>query len=113
MPLQGAGTMADPKRPMFVSAGTRSAVPALATTKLSVQSKTDVLAYSWHVSDDGKSAIVQFVARDQAAFSEILNSKDARVQVFQKGKSKKDDMEAALKKVKKDFDPKQHDVRLN
>ena len=103
--------MADPKRPMFAPAGNRGEAPAL--TKLVPQSKTTILAYSWHLSDDGKSAIVEFVARDQAAFATILSSKDARVQTFQRGKHGKDEMEAALKKAKKDFDPKNFGVKMN
>ena len=111
VPLQGAGTMADPKRPMFAPPGNRG--PSTAVAKLAPQSKSEILAYSWHLSDDGKSAIVEFVARNQAAFVEILNSKDARVQIFQRGKQSKDEMEAALKKEKKDFDPKSFGVRMN
>ena len=111
VPLEGAGTMADPKRPMFAPAGNRGESPAL--TKLAPQSKSAILAYSWHLSDDGKSAIVEFVARDQAAFAAILSSKDARVQTFQRGKNSKDEMEAALKKAKKDFDPKNFGVKMN
>ena len=103
--------MADPKRPMFAPAGNRG--EAAAPTKLAPQSKTAILAYSWQVSDDGQSAIVEFVARDQAAFATILSSKDARVQTFQRGKNGKDETESALKKAKKDFDPKNFGVKMN
>lgn len=104
--------MADPKRPMFAPAGDRRAItqPPL---KLSPQSKSAILAYTWHPSDDGKSAIVEFVARDRSAFAEILSSKDARVQTFERSKNGKAEMEAAIKKEKKDFDPTKFGVRMN
>ena len=53
------------------------------------------------------------VKLNQAAFAAILNSKDARVQTFQRGKQGKDEMEAALKKARKDFDPKNFGLRMN
>jgi hypothetical protein len=34
-------------------------------------SPTAIIAFSWQPTDDGKSAIVEFVARDRAAFSRI------------------------------------------
>lgn len=64
-------------------------------------------AFSYVLSDDGKSAIVEFVASDEAAFEEIL--KDPEVKVFKKKEflnsaSKKDEAEVEFKKFKKDFD---------
>ena len=104
--------MADPKRPMFAPAGDRrSTTPAF--LKLAPQSKSDILAYTWHPSDDGKSAIVEFVAKDRSAFAPILASKDARVQTFERDKHGKDEMESAIKKVKKDFDPTKFGTRMN
>jgi hypothetical protein len=64
-------------------------------------------AFSYVLSDDRKSAIVEFVASDEAAFAEIL--KDPEVKVFKKREflssaAKKDEAEAEFKKVKKNFD---------
>lgn len=64
-------------------------------------------AFSYVLSDDGKSAIVEFVASDEAAFEEIL--KDPEVKVFKKREflssaARKDEAEAEFKKVKKNFD---------
>jgi hypothetical protein len=42
------------------------------------------------------------VARDRAAFQAIFN--DKTIKFFEKGKSKKQDIETELKKYKKDFD---------
>ena len=60
------------------------------------------MAYSHQLSDDGRFALVEFVARDRSAFQAILN--DKTVTVFEKGRSKKADIEKALKLFKKDFD---------
>jgi hypothetical protein len=57
------------------------------------------------LADDGKRAIVEFVARDRAAFAEIL--KDATVRAVEKRKLAEVAEVDELKKVKKDFDPKQ------
>ena len=91
VPLVGAGTPRDPKRPQYApwppSRG---------------QSKTEILSYSQQISDDGRFALVEFVARDRKAFQAVLN--DKTIKVFEKGKDKKEDIEKELKKFKRDFD---------
>lgn len=64
-------------------------------------------AFSYVLSDDGKSAIVEFVASDEAAFAEIL--KDPEVKVFRKkdlldSGAKKEQAEVEFKKARKNFD---------
>ena len=110
VPLQGSGTMADPKRPMFAPAKHPT---TLAATKPAPRSTTDILAYSWQLSDDGKSAIVEFVASNRAAFAEILNSKDPKVKVFERDKKSKAETESEIKKEKKDFDPTKFGARIH
>lgn len=44
---------------------------------------------------------MEFVAQDRAAFQAIFNDKS--ITVFEKGKDKKDDIEAAIRKYRKDF----------
>ena len=61
-----------------------------------------IVAFMQQTSDDGKYALVEFVAKDPAALQPILNDKSLKV--FIKGKDKKGDIEAELKKYKKDFD---------
>ena len=61
-----------------------------------------LIAFSHLVSDDGKYALVEFVARDRAVFQAVFNDKS--IKFFEKGKDKKDDIEKELKKYKKDFD---------
>jgi hypothetical protein len=64
--MTGAGTAADPRRPMFTP--TRQAMPA-------APARAPLLAWSYVPSDDGKWAIVEFVARDRGAFVPILANK--------------------------------------
>lgn len=104
VPLQGAGTAADPKRPMFVPVvGFPGLLPGKPTPASPVIARSGIIGYHSQITDDGKDAIVEFIAANPSAFQEILSSKDARVQVFQKGIHKVSDMEAAFKVRKKDF----------
>ncbi len=110
VPLQGIGTMADPIRPLFAPS---KRIATLAATKAAPRSPSDILAFSWQLSDDGKSAIVEFVAADRKAFAEILNSKDPKVKLFERGKKSKEETESELKKEKKDFDPTKFGARVH
>ncbi len=92
VPMVGAGTFGDPKRPMY----------APLASQANSTSRVGILAYSYQTSDDGKYALVEFVAQDPAAFRDILAN--ASVKHFQKGKDKPEDIEKELKKYKKDFD---------
>jgi hypothetical protein len=69
------------------------------------EEKLRIGAFSYVLADDGKRAIVEFVARDRAAFAEIL--KDTTVRVVEKRKLTDVAEVDELKKAKKDFDPKQ------
>jgi hypothetical protein len=82
----GSGTPDDPKRPKYAPWP-----PS--------RSQTGIIAYSQQLSDDGKLALVEFVARDRAAFQAIFNDKTIRF--FEKGKSKRQDIETELKKYKR------------
>jgi hypothetical protein len=55
VPLQGAGTPEDPRRPMYA--------PAPATLKSAVATRTGIIGYTHVLSDDGKYALVEFIAR--------------------------------------------------
>jgi len=91
VPLIGQGTADDPKRPMYA--------PWPMTPS---PSRTGIIGYAHQVSDDGKYALVEFVATDSSAFTTLLADKS--IKVFIKGKDKKEDIENALKQYKKDFD---------
>jgi hypothetical protein len=90
VPMVGAGTYADPRRPLFAPP------PGQLRTAKGIHS------FSYEVSDDGKFALVEFVALDRSALAPLLT--DVRVlKAFEKGKHKKADIERELKIFKKDF----------
>jgi len=97
VPMVGKGTPDDPRRPQYAPWPPPNSPPSPAQA----QSRTTIIAFSHQVSDDGKYALVEFVARDRSAFQAILS--DKQIKVFEKGKDKKDDIEKELKKYKKDF----------
>jgi len=90
VPIIGKGTPADPRRPQYAPWP-----PA--------QDETGIIAFSYQPSDDGRLALVEFVARDRAAFQAIFNDKSIGA-IFEKGRHPKDDIEKELRKYKKDFD---------
>jgi hypothetical protein len=100
VPLVGKGTLDDPKRPLYA--------PLPSALKPGV--RTGILGYTHVLSDDGKSALTEFVARDRSAFNAILSDKS--IKAFLKGKDKKGDAEAEFKKYKKDFDINKFGVRM-
>src|SRR5258708_16110130 len=94
VPIIGNGTPNDPKRPQYVQ------WPPPASAQL--RARSTILAFSQQVSDDGRFALLELVARDRSAFQSILN--DRQVKECIKGMDNKDDIEKELKKFKKDFD---------
>lgn len=62
VPLVGAGTAADPQRPKH----------APLPNAVDPTSRTGILGYMYVLSDDGKFALVEYVARDRSAFATIL-----------------------------------------
>lgn len=65
-------------------------------------SRTGIVGFTHVMSDDGKFALVEFVARDKSAFSSVLA--DTSVQSFLKGRDTLENILAAFTKYKKDFD---------
>ena len=101
VPIIGAGTPADPRRPAYA--------PAPLAGK--AVSRTGIIAFTWQASDDNKFALCEFVAAEPAALAPILADKSITV-IFEKSKAKKDDVGNALKKYKKDFDLDTFGVRV-
>jgi hypothetical protein len=104
VPIVGSGTMQDPRRPEFA--------PAPVASIAAQSSRAGILAFTWVASDDGKSALVEFVARDRAAFQPILADKRPNVRVFEKGKAAKADIETEFKNARKNFDLEKFGVVL-
>ena len=110
VPMVGKGTLADPKRPMYAPTPLALNLPLGQVAAQQIAARTGIIGYSQQVSDDGKFALVEFVARDRSAFKDILA--DTTVKSFSKGRDKKEDVEAEFKKYKKDFDFNRFGVRL-
>ena len=98
VPMIGAGTAEDPRRPQFTPAGPAESTP--------------FLSYSYLPSDDGQMALVEFVAADAAAFDAILANTDARIKKFRKGAAKKRDVEAEFRKYRKNFNLDEFGARV-
>ncbi len=86
VPMVGAGTFEDPKRPAFLrEAG---------------------VAFRYQLSDDGATAIAEVSPRgplEMVKLEERLKT-DSRAKVFKPHKDKAADVVTEVKKVKKDFD---------
>ncbi len=89
VPFVGNGTPADPKRPKYAPWP-------------SPQGQAGIIAFFYEPTDDGRSAIVEFVARNRSAFQPLFN--DRTIQVYEKGRTGKAAIEAAVKQLRKDFD---------
>src|SRR5262245_23933839 len=95
VPMVGAGTPEDPKRPQYAP---------LPPTPGKPPSRDGIIAFSYQVSDDGKLALVEFVAFSPAAFKDLLADTNPNIKVFRKAKDRRLDIEAEFKKHKKDID---------
>jgi hypothetical protein len=102
VPIIGAGTFADPKRPMYS--------PTPAELHQATITRSGILGFTHVISDDGNFALVEFVARDRSAFQQILA--DTSIKAFLRGRDKREDMEAEFLKHKKDFDFAHFGVRM-
>jgi len=109
VPYVGSGTTAaDPKRPQYApvaatAVGTQPS-PAASTpagTTAVPPSPPAIIGFTHVPSDDGKYAVVEYVARDWAALQPIMS--DPSLTVFVKGRDSKATIEAAIQKYKKNF----------
>ena len=103
VPMIGAGTSDDPRRPMFVpapappeqaGAPTAAANARAASDQTSdpvtppsdqppdpgpepapATSRTGIIGFQFQLTDDGKNAIVELVGADRSAFAEVLSSR--------------------------------------
>ena len=100
VPMVGAGTLDDPRRPMFTP-GRSEAALAPAASSLGFAEAPRIQSFHAAISDDNASAIVEFVAHDPAAFKDIKASSEAKV--FDRQKNRASDVQGILQKYKKDF----------
>src|SRR5262249_2406796 len=103
VPLVGTGKRGDPIRPAFVPA---PPAPGAAPDQ------KGILGFTMQMCDDHKHALVEFVARDRSAFRQIMADTRPDVKVFEKGKARRGDIEAEVRKWKKDFDLDRMQVRV-
>jgi hypothetical protein len=84
--MVGSGTADDPRRPMFAP---------LPPGPYEKRTLDGIIAFAYQESDDGRYALVEFVARDRAAFKPVLDEADRRadVKAFVKGKANRADIE--------------------
>jgi hypothetical protein len=100
VPIIGQGTALDPIRPQYV--------PVL--TESTPLSSTPFIGFTYVMSDDGKFALVEFVARSQSAFQTMLA--DTTINAFLKGRDTRQAAEAAFQQHKKNFSIINFGVRI-
>ena len=107
VPMVGAGTAEDPVRPMLApiteAPETAGQTPAAGTSpKLPAEVK--ILSWRYEASDDGKTALLELVAKDRTALDAIKALNRSDVKIFVVGKATKAEIEAEFRKVKPGFD---------
>lgn len=108
VPMIGSGTAKDPKRPLYAPVGppVDAAPKPPGRGQWKKQPDTRIIAFQSVPTDDGKAAIVLFVARNYAAFEPILN--DSRVIAkFERKNIREQDLVVALRKYRKNFNMRQ------
>jgi hypothetical protein len=73
VPLIGAGTTSDPRRPMLVP------TPAEQVADAANGGRPDLIGYTMQLSDDGQYALVEFVIPDPMAFERLLVKAMAKI----------------------------------
>ncbi len=91
--LTGSGTQADPVRPEHVPAP--GAQPP--------SDRSGIIAWAFQITDDGKMAIVHYVAVDRKAFAAIFADTRPEVLIFEIGKDSRAAIEAAMQRHKQGF----------
>lgn len=91
VPIIGAGTMDDPKRPLY----------APAAHSIDSTARSGIIGYHFVTSDDGTLALVEFVAADRSQFKTILA--DSTIQTFVRGSADLAAIQSAFQPLKKDF----------
>jgi len=94
VPMTGAGTYADPRRPLFTPArfGTEE------------KEGRGIISFSYQMSDDGNFAVMELVAREKRALAAILADRRTDIKVFERGKANAAAVEAEIRKYIRNFD---------
>jgi len=92
VPMVGGGNSTDPRRPKYAPWTV-------------AQDANGIIAFYCEPTDDGASAVVEFVARNHNAFNAILA--DKTLTTFEKGRVGAASINSAIQKLRKDFDLEQ------
>ncbi len=95
VPMTGSGKASDARRPMYAPAPAKPGVKA---------SRAEILGYACIPSDDLQHAICEFVEQGRAALQPLIADSLLAGKVFEKGKTKRADLEQELRKYRKNFD---------
>lgn len=107
VPMVGAGTYEDPRRPKYAPTGPLQLSEGAPSDRAQPNSEANqpvrkgILGFSFVVSDDSQFALVQFVAASKADFKQILA--DPNVKSFIKGKTRRLDIETEFRRFKADI----------
>jgi len=94
VPMIGTGTKDDPKRPMFMPPPAKG--PAAVA-------HTGIIGCQMWPSDDGNSALVEFVGATPQDLQAVTSSTATGVQVFFRGQHTQAEIEAAFQQYRKGF----------
>ena len=92
VPMTGAGTYEDPRRPLWTPA------------KLSGRNAADIVSFSYQLSDDGNFAVVEVASREREGLRDLLNERRPGVRVFERGKANAAEAEQEIRKLIRNFD---------
>jgi len=101
LPLIGSGTADDPVRPKHAPAVSQAGAPG-----------TGIIAYAFELSDDRRYAIAELVAVDRATLVPILADHSSGVLLFEKGRVSARQIEAAIRRYRKDFSMQKFGVAI-
>src|SRR6202049_1199814 len=97
VPFMGSGTATDPKRPKYAPWPLPAVVNRMPVTPANPIQR-GIIGFSYVPSDDGKLAIVEFVARERSAFQPLFA--DSSLTIFEKGVATNASMEGALQQYR-------------
>jgi hypothetical protein len=100
VPFTSSGTASDPKRPKYAPWPLPAVVNRMPVTPAN-PIQPGIIGFSYVPSDDGKLAIVEFVARERAAFQPLFA--DSSLTIFEKGVATDASIEGSLQQYRKGF----------
>ncbi len=98
----GSGTIEDPKRPMFAPVAD-GANDTDAKRSKGFTEPPSIVGYHMVMADDGRTAIVEFLARDRAAFKVMIESQAPGIRVLDPHRLSADKLLRELRAFKKNF----------